>query len=84
MCKDIMEMDKLDRPREKLMRYGPGRLSDAELLAVLLRTGTKERGVLDLAGDILRDFKQETIADAGAPLTIRWSPKSFIDLPVGR
>ena len=30
------------------------------------------------------DVATETIADAGAPLTIRWSPKSFIDLPVGR
>lgn len=65
MCKDIMEMDTLDRPREKLMRYGPGKLADAELLAVLLRTGTKERGVLDLAVDILRDFRRDAIADAG-------------------
>lgn len=62
MCKDIMEMDKLDRPREKMTRYGPGKLTDAELLAILLRTGTKERGVLDLAGDILRDFKRDKIS----------------------
>ena len=65
MRKDIMNMIALDRPREKLMRYGPGKLCDAELLAVLLRTGTKERGVLDLAGDILRDFRREALADAG-------------------
>jgi DNA repair protein RadC len=65
MCKDIMEMEKLDRPREKMERYGPGKLSDAELLAILLRTGTKERGVLDLAGDILRDFKRENLASTG-------------------
>jgi DNA repair protein RadC len=62
MDHDIMEMEIVDRPREKLMRYGPEKLSNAELLAVLLRTGTRERGVLDLAGDILRDFKQEAIA----------------------
>lgn len=64
MCKNIMEMELADRPREKLMRYGPDKLADAELLAVLLRTGTQERGVLDLAVDILRDFKQEAIVDA--------------------
>ena len=65
MTHDIMEMEKLERPREKLMRYGPEKLSDTELLAILLRTGTKERGVLDLAGDILAGFKRENITNAG-------------------
>ncbi|HNW46410.1 MAG TPA: DNA repair protein RadC [Thermotogota bacterium] len=36
-------------PREKLEKYGPGELTNAELLAILLRTGTKERGVTVLA-----------------------------------
>ncbi|OGS08607.1 MAG: hypothetical protein A2270_02085 [Elusimicrobia bacterium RIFOXYA12_FULL_51_18] len=65
MTHDIMEMEKLERPREKLMRYGPDKLSDTELLAILLRTGTKERGVLDLAGDILGEFRRENITNAG-------------------
>jgi len=65
MCKDIMEMEKLERPREKLMRYGPGKLSAPELLAILLRTGTAKRGVLNLAGDLLGKFRQENITNAG-------------------
>ncbi len=60
----IMDMPRVERPREKLMRYGPEKLSDAELLAIMLRTGTKERGVLDLAGDILRKVGPENLKSA--------------------
>lgn len=41
------------RPREKLLARGAGALADAELLALLLRTGLKGRGVVQLAGDVL-------------------------------
>ena len=41
------------RPREKLIARGPAALSDAELLALLLRTGTAGRGVLQMAHDLL-------------------------------
>jgi DNA repair protein RadC len=41
------------RPREKLLARGPGALGDAELLALLLRTGYRGRGVIDLAQDVL-------------------------------
>jgi DNA repair protein RadC len=44
------------RPREKLLSRGAGALSDTELLALLLRTGTKGRGVLQMAEDVLRSF----------------------------
>jgi DNA repair protein RadC len=42
------------RPREKLLARGPGALSDAELLALLLRTGIKGKGVLQLADELLQ------------------------------
>ena len=44
------------RPREKLLARGPGALSDAELLALLLRTGTAGRGVLQMAQELLDSF----------------------------
>jgi DNA repair protein RadC len=44
------------RPREKLLARGAGALSDPELLALLLRTGTKERGVLQMAEEVLQAF----------------------------
>ncbi|MGG5574170.1 RadC family protein [Vibrio diazotrophicus] len=43
-------------PREKLLSRGPQSLSDAELLAILLRTGTQGMNVLELADFLLREF----------------------------
>ena len=42
------------RPREKLLARGPSALSDAELLALLLRTGIAGKGVLQMADELLR------------------------------
>ena len=44
----IKEFCKEDRPREKLKKYGAFSLSDKEVLAILLRTGTKNKNVIDL------------------------------------
>ena len=43
------------RPREKLLAHGARALSDAELLALLLRTGTTGKGVLTLADEVLQN-----------------------------
>ena len=40
------------RPREKLLARGASALSDTELLALLLRTGTARRGVLQMADEL--------------------------------
>lgn len=45
------------RPREKLLRSGPQVLSDAELLAIFLRTGVRGRSAVDLARDLLQNFQ---------------------------
>jgi DNA repair protein RadC len=44
------------RPREKLLALGPGALADAELIALLLRTGLAGTGVLQLAEQMLTTF----------------------------
>jgi DNA repair protein RadC len=46
-----------ERPREKLLAKGAAALSDAELLAILLRTGTAGHSALDLARDVLKHFQ---------------------------
>lgn len=43
-----------ERPQERLERYGPEALSDTELLAMMLRSGTRNRDVLSLSADVLR------------------------------
>lgn len=45
-----------ERPREKLLEKGPEALSDAELLAIFLRTGVRGRSAVDLARDMLGKF----------------------------
>lgn len=52
----IREMPSEDRPREKLSRFGPGSLTDSELLAILLRTGVQGENVLTLSQRLLRDY----------------------------
>lgn len=49
----IRELPREDRPREKLLRLGPERLSAQELLAIVLRTGTRSVSALSLADRLL-------------------------------
>lgn len=44
-----------ERPRERLLAQGPAALSDAELLAIFLRSGTRQRDAVSLARDVLRN-----------------------------
>jgi DNA repair protein RadC len=66
--KRIKELPDFDRPREKLTLKGPEALSDAELLAVLLRSGIKGKSALELASAILKK--------AGPDLD-RWKVEDF-------
>lgn len=49
----IREIPQSDRPREKLANRGPASLTDAELLAIFLRTGLKGKSAITLAGELL-------------------------------
>lgn len=49
----IKDLPKNERPREKILRYGAECLSNSELLALILRTGTKEDNVLNLCDRVL-------------------------------
>lgn len=49
----IAEMPEHERPREKMLRLGPEALTNAELLAILMRTGSARRSAVDLATELL-------------------------------
>lgn len=53
----IRDYPQAERPRERFMKNGPESLSNHELLAILLRTGTKEESVLQLANKLLIHFE---------------------------
>ena len=54
----IRDVHVSDRPRERLLRQGASSLSNQELIAILLRTGTKQESVLHLANSVLNYFEQ--------------------------
>ncbi|WP_186669549.1 DNA repair protein RadC [Sporosarcina sp. BP05] len=61
----IRDVHIADRPRERLIRQGAESLSNQELIAILLRTGTKQESVLVLANRILSSFdKIQDLKDA--------------------
>ena len=53
--KSIKEIPVDDRPREKMANKGATALTDAELVAILLRTGTAEKSALDIASEMTAD-----------------------------
>lgn len=54
MIKDVPQED---RPRERLLNLGPKHLSNQELLAILLGSGTREESVMSLANRVLMHFE---------------------------
>lgn len=74
MLRDLADDDK---PREKALNQGFGALSDAELLAILLRVGVKGRNVIDVARDILEKFGNDLARLAAA------SPRELTQLVPG-
>ena len=59
-----------ERPQERLQKHGASALSDTELLAILLRSGTRGLDVVTLAGQL--------ISQAGSlPALIKWTQKDF-------
>ena len=59
-----------DRPQERLEKLGPGALSDTELLAMLLRSGSKGHNVISIA--------QRLIAEAGSlTALVKWHEADF-------
>lgn len=66
----IKDMDSEHRPREKMSIKGPGTLSSPELLAIILNTGTKKEGVLNMAQRVLREYGEKTIATEMDPRKI--------------
>ncbi|HSN55588.1 MAG TPA: DNA repair protein RadC [Candidatus Sulfomarinibacteraceae bacterium] len=71
MVQFIRELEPSSRPRERLLDFGPSALSDAELLAVLLRTGRRGRGAVVEANALL-------VAAGGLPELARWEAAELL------
>jgi len=52
----IKDLPSQNRPRERFLKLGPGALSDAELFAILLRTGSKGENVIDMSNRLIAEY----------------------------
>jgi len=52
----IQDMPEQNRPRERFLKHGAGALSDAELFAILLRTGSKGENVIDMSNRLIAEY----------------------------
>ena len=52
----IKDWHEEDRPREKLLKFGAAHLTDAEILAIFLRTGTQSQSAIELARHLIEKF----------------------------
>ena len=52
----ILDMPNQNRPRERFLKVGPEGVSDAEILAILLRTGSKGENVVDMSNRLIAEY----------------------------
>jgi DNA repair protein radc len=71
----MKEMPESEQPREKFLRYGAQALSDAELLALILRSGTKDMTALQLAQTLLAQ------KDKGLMNLVYMNPQEMKEIP---
>ncbi len=60
----IHDMPVDERPRERLLKYGPEALSNAELLAIILRTGSQKENVINMCSRIFSDYNIKQLSQA--------------------
>ena len=57
----IRDLPNDEKPREKLSKLGVASLSSQELLAIILNTGTKKEGVLEMSGRVLKEYGEKAL-----------------------
>ena len=60
----ILDMQKDERPRERLIKNGPSSLSDSELLAIILRTGSRKENVINMSQRLLKEYNIKQLSQA--------------------
>lgn len=66
----LRDMEDEEKPRERLMRYGPAMLATTDLLAIILNTGTKKEEVLSMARRVLREYGEKNVVHQKNPTAL--------------
>ncbi len=67
----IRDLPQEEKPREKLVKYGPAALSVAELLTVVLGAGTKKEGVLAMSKRLLKEYGENALVSQKDPKKVQ-------------
>lgn len=76
----VKDIPKDQRPHEKLQTYGPDELSNRELLASILYTGTRKEGVLEMASRVIDEYGDNYVINETDPKKL----SKFLDLPLSK
>ncbi|MBU1046480.1 DNA repair protein RadC [Patescibacteria group bacterium] len=76
----VKDLPEEDKPREKLIKFGPSILSTSELIAVLLNVGTKKEEVMSMSSRILKDYGEKNIVNQKNPEIL----EKELDIPIGK
>lgn len=76
----IRDLPQEQKPREKLVKHGPAVLSAQELLAIILNTGTKKEGVLQMASRALKEYGERSLTSQ----TNAEALAHDLDIPIGK
>ena len=76
----LRDLPQDEKPREKLVKHGPGVLSLSELLAVILGVGTKKEEVLTMSHRLLKEYGDSPIVNQKDPQKI----KELLGVPLGK
>lgn len=76
----VKDIPKDQRPHEKLQTYGPEELSNRELLAAILYTGTRKQGVMEMASQVLDEYGDNYVINETDPHRL----SKFLDIPLSK
>src|SRR3989338_1726059 len=66
----IKDMPSEDKPREKLLKYGPSNLTVQELLAVIINTGSTKEDVLAMSARVVKEYGERALSAQTNPATL--------------
>ena len=59
----IKDLPEQNRPRERFLKHGPEALSDSELFAIILRTGSQNENVIDISNRLIKEYGINNLFD---------------------
>ncbi len=77
---NIKDLPNHEKPREKLYLYGPKKLSLADLIAIVLQTGTKKENIIKMSSRLLKEYGNQAISDQKNPQTL----SQKFNIPTGK